>query len=215
MRQAYLFNDNWLYLPREAPPDLDDSSFESAVLPHTNRMLPHHNFDDAEYQFISTYRKRFMLPEAPAERRVVLRFEGIMSAATVRINDHIFPEQRGGFVPFEYDITDYLHIDSENLLEIHVDSRERADIPPYGGQVDYLVFGGIYRDVRLRYVHPIHIENVRVKTHDVLSDAPRIEIDVWLRNQTTETQSVTVMGGLEFWKTEIQRTHIPAEDALR
>lgn len=184
MRAVHLFNYDWLYIPREVDSTVPDSDFEQVIIPHSNKMLPWHNFDDEEYQFISTYRKRFTLPEAGNGRRIYLDFEGVMQATTVTINGHTFEEHKGGFVPFSFDITDYLNEDGENLLEVSVDSNERDDIPPHGGRVDYLVFGGIYRDVNLRYVEPVHISNVRVKTFDVLTDNPRIEVDIWVKNQS-------------------------------
>jgi beta-galactosidase len=183
MRSQYLFNHDWLYLPQEADSHTPNNRFTAVTIPHTNIELPWHNFDDKEYQFISSYRKYFTLPEALEGRRVYLDFEGVMTAATITINGHRFEEHKGGFVPFSYDLTDYLK-DGENLLEVAVDSRERGDIPPHGGQVDYLVFGGIYRDVHLRYVNPVHITNAHVRTLDVLTDNPRAEVDVFLRNQS-------------------------------
>ena len=36
--------------------------FERVVIPHTNVSLPWHNFDDKDYEFISTYRRRFRYP---------------------------------------------------------------------------------------------------------------------------------------------------------
>lgn len=181
-----LFNYDWLYIPQAADSNTPDSDFEPVIIPHTNIELPWHNFDDQEYQFISTYRKRFTLPEALDGRRLHLDFEGVMQATTVTINGHSFEEHKGGFVPFSYDITDYIHEEGENQLEVRVDSNERPDIPPHGGQVDYLVFGGIYRDVELRYVEPVHITNVHVKTFDVLTDNPRAEVDVWIKNDTSD-----------------------------
>ena len=38
------------------------------------------------------------------------------------------------------------------MLAVEVDSTERADIPPFGENIDYLTFGGIYREVALRAV---------------------------------------------------------------
>ena len=46
------------------------------------------------------------------------------------------------------------------MLAVKLDSTERADIPPFGGNIDYLTFGGIYRDVALRVVPATFIENV-------------------------------------------------------
>ncbi|MEM9950482.1 MAG: glycoside hydrolase family 2 TIM barrel-domain containing protein [Chloroflexota bacterium] len=190
MRSTHLFNHDWLYTPQEVDTTHPDSDFETVVIPHNNIDLPWHNFDDKEYQFISTYRKRFTLPEALNGRRVYLDFEGVMQATTVTINWHTFEEHKGGFVPFSYDITDYLNEEGENLLQVRVDSHERKDIPPHGGTVDYLVFGGIYRDVHLRYVNPVHITNVRVKTFDVLTDNPRVEVDVWVKNQSDDVELI-------------------------
>jgi beta-galactosidase len=197
MRSEYLFNHDWLYLPQEAQSNTPDNRFTAVTLPHSNIELPWHNFDDKEYQFISSYRKYLKLPEAANGRRIYLDFEGVMSAATVTINGHRFEEHKGGFIPFSYDITDYLK-DGENLLEVTVDSRERGDIPPHGGQVDYLVFGGIYRDVHLRYVNPVHFKSVQVKTYDVLTDRPRVVVELWVKNQSSTSQTFFCGAGFEY-----------------
>jgi len=183
MRTIVSLNDHWLFLPEQVRESVPDSAFELVTLPHSNKIFPHHNFDSAEYEFISTYRKRFTLPEPLAGRRVFLDFDGAMIAATVSVNGHTFPEHRGGYTPFSFDITDYLTPDGETLVVVHLDSTERPDIPPYGHVVDYLTFGGIYRDVRLRMVEPVHIASVFVKTRDVLTDAIRLSAEVTVRNQ--------------------------------
>ena len=58
------------------------------------------------------------------------------------------------------------------MLAVEVDSTERNDIPPFGGEIDYLTFGGIYRDVALRVVAGTFIENVFAKPVNVLIDGP-------------------------------------------
>ncbi|MGB1289352.1 MAG: sugar-binding domain-containing protein, partial [Aggregatilineales bacterium] len=200
MRAIYPFSHGWLYAADNLADHLDDSSFHPVTLPHTNITLPYHNFDDSEYQFLSTYRKRFELPEALNGRRLMLDFEGAMLAATVSINGHTFEEHHGGYTPFSYDITNYVKEDGKNLLIVHLDSTERHDIPPFGFVVDYLTFGGIYRDVSLRYVEPVHIHNVHVRTQNVLSDNPGLEIDVYVKNQsdaeTTINLNVTLSDNL-------------------
>ncbi len=177
MRSKHLFNHDWLFLPEQVGSEVADDSFESVILPHTNKVLPYHNFDDAEYQFVSTYRKWFMLPEPLNGRRLFLEFEGAMLATTVSINDQTFQEHKGGYTPFSVDITDYINESGQNVLNIHLDSTERQDIPPFGHVVDYLAFGGIYRDVYLVYVEPAHITNIFAKPFDV-TESPRLEVDV-------------------------------------
>lgn len=184
MRTIVSFNHDWLYLAEQVGADVPDDRFTRVTLPHTNVVLPYHNFDDQEYQFISTYRKRFTLPESRNGRRVFLDFDGAMLAATVTINGHTFDEHQGGFTPFSFDITDHLNDEGENLLTVHLDSRERKDIPPFGHSVDYLVFGGIYREVSLRIVEPFRIESIFVKAFDVLTETVRLDIDVRVINQT-------------------------------
>jgi beta-galactosidase len=182
LRTIVPFNQDWLFLPKDVDEKTPDSAFEAVTLPHTNIVLPHHNFDNLEYQFISTYRKRFALPEGRNGRRVYIDFDGAMIACEVFLNGRMVGENEGGFNAFSFDLTDYLNESGENLLTVRLDSTERKDIPPYGFVVDYLTFGGIYRDVRLRYVPNVHIKNVFVRTKDVLTDHPSVEVDVTLIN---------------------------------
>lgn len=186
MRFQQPFNQNWLFLPLQVDDGVADTEFERVTLPHTNKLLPRHYFDASEYAFISTYRKHFKLPQPVNGRRVYLDFEGAMIASTVSINGHTFPEYRGGYTPFSFDITDYLNEDGDNTVTVHLDSTERPDIPPFGYVVDYLTFGGIYREVSLRYVHACHIKNVFIRPEDVLS-APKIVADVALHNQSASS----------------------------
>jgi beta-galactosidase len=196
LRSIKLFNNDWLYLPRVAGDATPDSDFEGVTLPHSNKILPWHSFDDDEYQFISTYRKRFALPEPLNGRRLFIDFDGAMLASTVAINGHTFEEYKGGFTPFSFDITDFVREDGENVLTVSLDSRERHDIAPYGYVVDYMTFGGIYRDVYLRYEEPVYVSNVFVRTQDVLTK-PAIEADIFLRNTLDTDQPVNVLWRVE------------------
>lgn len=201
MRTVLPFNHDWLFYAEKVTDELADSAFEVVTLPHTSKILPYHNFNDTEYQFISTYRKRFMLPEPLQGRRVYLDFEGAMTATTLTINGHTFPEHKGGYVPFSFDITDYVNEVDENVITIHLDSTERKDIPPHGHTVDYMVFGGIYREVSLRYVEQVHIVNAflkyklnRIGQDDNSKFAEDIEInlDVTLKNQSSSLKYVGI-----------------------
>lgn len=188
MRKIVPLNQGWLYAPKELSLHAPDSDFTPVTLPHTNITLPYHNFDNQEYQFISTYRKRFTLPEPLNGRRLYVDFEGAMIASTVYINGHMLGDHDGGYTPFSFDLTDHLN-QGENVLQVRLDSTERTDIPPYGNIVDYLTFGGIYREVSLRYVPQVHIADVIVRTLDVLT-TPRIEVDVKLVNQGAQDVQV-------------------------
>src|SRR5450631_4522121 len=148
----------------------DDSGYERIVIPHTNVRLPWHSFDEKGYEFVSSYRRRFKLPAEARGHHVFVDFEGVMTASTVWINGERLGEYKGGYTPFSFDLTPHLDFDGENVLAIDVDSTERADIPPFGYEIDYLTFGGIYREVSLRIVPGTFIENIFAKPKDVLSE---------------------------------------------
>eukprot|EP00002_Diphylleia_rotans_P041052 TRINITY_DN988_c0_g1_i1.p1 TRINITY_DN988_c0_g1~~TRINITY_DN988_c0_g1_i1.p1 ORF type:complete len:571 (-),score=122.44 TRINITY_DN988_c0_g1_i1:1065-2777(-) len=183
-RTVYLFNDNWLYAPSVKGDEAPSSEFKQVTLPHTNIELPYHDFDDQQYQFISTYRKVFRLPEALNGRRVYVDFDGVMLAAQVSLNGQsLGAEHKGGYIPFSFDLTPYLKENDDNVLTVLVDSTERKDIPPFGGIVDYLTFGGIYRDVRLRIVKPVHIKRFFAMPIAASSERPKLAVNVYMRNQ--------------------------------
>jgi len=179
------FNRNWRYSPSVVEGaharDFDDSGFERVVVPHTNVRLPWHSFDEKTYELVSCYRRRFKLPPEARGHHVFVDFEGVMTASTVWINGIRLGEYKGGYTPFSFDLTPHIDFDGENVLVVDVDSSERPDIPPFGYEIDYLTFGGIYREVSLRVVPPTFIENVFAKPKDVLTAHPSVEVECFIQ----------------------------------
>ena len=160
----------------------DDSGFDHVVVPHTNIKLPWHGFDDKEYEFVSLYRRKFRLPGQTRGKHVFVDFEGVMTASTVWINGHRLGEYKGGYTPFSFELTQYLNFDGDNVLAVEVDSTERPDIPPFGNQIDYLTFGGIYREVSLRIVPGTFIENIFALPKDVLGGNPSLDVKCFVQH---------------------------------
>ncbi len=187
-------NRNWRYSRMVAEGshtrDFDDSSYERIVIPHTNLKLPWHSFDEKTYEFVSSYRRRFKLPAAARGKHVFVDFEGVMTASTVWINGTRLGEYKGGYTPFSFDLTPQLDFDGENVLVVDVDSSERADIPPFGYEIDYLTFGGIYREVSLGIVPGTFIENVFAKPRDVLSAHPALDVDCHVQHLEAAKESL-------------------------
>ena len=189
-------NRGWRYHPSKVEgaheANFNDSSFERVVIPHTNVRLPWHNFDDKVYEFVSTYRRRFRTPAGASGKRVFLDFEGSMTASTVWINGVSLGEYKGGYTPFSFELTPHLKATGENVLTVYVDSTERPDIPPFGNEIDYLTFGGLYREVSLRIVSATYIDNVFARTKDVLTGSPSIEVDCFLAGAAASDLSLEV-----------------------
>jgi beta-galactosidase len=177
-------NRSWRYSPKTSAAaherTFDDSGFARVTIPHTNMRLPWHSFEDKDYEFVSMYRRHFKLPAGARGHKVFVDFEGVMTASTVWLNGVRLGEYKGGFTPFSFDLTPHIDWDGDNVLAVEVDSTERADIPPFGYEIDYLTFGGIYREVRLRLVSPTFIENSFAQTKDVLSGKPVLDVQCTL-----------------------------------
>ena len=172
--------------------DFDDSGFDRVVIPHTNVRLPWHGFDEKTYEFVSLYRRRFKLPPETRGKRVFVDFEGVMTASTVWINGTKLGEYKGGYTPFSFELTPHLDFDGENLLAVDVDSSERPDIPPFGYEIDYLTFGGIYREVSLRVVPATFIENIFVRPKNVLTANPGLDVDCFVQHMEPSHDSLTL-----------------------
>jgi beta-galactosidase len=195
-RMTLSMNRRWKFRPSRIDgaesPEFDDSQFARVVVPHTNVSLPWHSFDDKRYEFISTYRRRFRLPPSARGKRVFADFEGVMTASKVWINGVSCGEYKGGFTPFSFELTQHLRWDKDNVLVVQVDSTERSDIPPFGYEIDYMTFGGIYREVALRIVSESYIDNVFARPRDVLSQSPSLEVDCFIVRPTVSPNHLSL-----------------------
>jgi beta-galactosidase len=191
-RRIFPLNHKWLYSEKNVAngttPRFNDAGFTRVTIPHTNKMLPWHGFDDKQYQFVSLYRRHLTMPAGLTGRRVFIDFGGVMTAATVTINGHKLGEHRGGYNPFSFELTPHLNWRGDNVLAVEVDSTERNDIPPFGGEIDYLTFGGIYRDVQLRVVPDTFIENVFARPRDVLANNRSVNVRCYLETKEAGAQ---------------------------
>jgi beta-galactosidase len=189
-------NRNWRYSAKVVEGGhekaFEDSTFERIVVPHTNVRLPWHGFDEKTYEFVSLYRRHFKLPPEAHGKRVFADFEGVMTASTVWINGHRLGEYKGGYTPFSFELTPHLDFDGDNVLAVDVESTERPDIPPFGYEIDYLTFGGIYREVSLRIVPAIFIENIFVRPRDVLTPNPSVDVDCFVQRLEPSREPLTL-----------------------
>ncbi len=168
------YNENYL------ESSFDDSGFELVNIPHTNKILDYNNFDETEYQFVSCYRKKLYIASELRGKALLLKFEGASSYAEVYLNGSFIGEHSGGYTPFEIDISDKVQYGKYNLMVVVCDSTEQEDIPPFGKVIDYLVYGGIYREVWLEIREKAYIKNIFIRTYDVLASEKTLDIDIEL-----------------------------------
>lgn len=194
MNKDININFDWKYTPNfkseYISTNFDDSHFDTIQIPHTNIILPYNNFNENVYQFESCYRKQLFIDSVDKDQRVYIKFNAIMTYAKIYLNGNYVGEHYGGYTPFRLDLTDFAIFDDYNSLVVYVDSNEREDIPPFGFVIDYLTYGGIYREVSLEYRNKIHMKTVAVKPKNVLSEDPKIDIDIYFFNEDVKVKDL-------------------------
>ncbi|SHI37884.1 glycoside hydrolase family 2 protein [Wenxinia saemankumensis] len=155
----------------------DGWSFEGETvrLPHTAVELPFNYFDETAYQRAFTYEKRFDADPAWAGREVTLRLGAAMADAKVSLNGSEIARHRDGYTPILARMTEHLK-DGENVLTVEIDGSENPEIPPFGGQIDYLTYAGLYREAELIVAPKVHVANAKVETPDALAEAKRVTV---------------------------------------
>ena len=137
---------------------------ERVELPHTVQEVPLHYFDESLYQGIFTYRKVFQ-PEADWQgKRVLLTIEAAGHSAFVYLNGKLLNQHHCGYTAFQTDLSQALIYAEENVLVVKVDSTESQNIPPFGKVIDYMTFGGLYREVYLEVKEQDYIADVYAMT---------------------------------------------------
>ncbi len=163
MRTIIPINDGWRFGHKTdeiIKMNIDDSYLSIVDIPHSNATLGYNNYTESVYQFESVYRKKVFIEHAISKKHFI-RFEGVLHRADVYLNDHFVGRHDGGYTAFEFEVTPYVQ-SGENTLVVVVDSRETLNIPPFGKTIDYLTYGGIYREVYWVETPINHIKHVHI-----------------------------------------------------
>lgn len=159
-----------------AAPNFDDRSWRKLNLPHDWAVeLPFspkadysHGYKPIGHKFPGTsigwYRKTFFIPESDLGKYISIQFDGVYRDAKVFVNGFYLGEEHSGYLPFRYDITDYLNYNAKNVVAVRVDATMQEGWFYEGA--------GIYRDVWLNVTAPLHVAHYgtyvtsEVKKHD-------------------------------------------------
>lgn len=128
---------------------------ERVDLPHTWNAADALSGRQDYYRGMGIYEKKIKPSAAWKGKRVYLRFEGANEKADVFVNSRFAGEHKGGYTAFVIEITPFLEADKENTVTVKVTNALDLEIMPLVG--DFNMYGGIYRDVYLVAVDPLHI----------------------------------------------------------
>ena len=149
---------------RMAETSYDEAGMRSVDIPHNVADMPLHYFDESIYQMVSCYRKHLNVPSEWKGRKLLLTFEGVAHYSKVYVNGKFVCEHSCGYTAFTADISDYVEYGSDNVIAVRVDSNETLDQPPFGFAIDYMTYGGIYRDVYLEVKEHSYILRAALRT---------------------------------------------------
>ena len=146
-------------------------------------------------------------------RQAVIYFEGANQEVRFYLNGQFVGEHKGGYTRFCFDITSHLRYGQENLFAIYVNNVYNPNIPPLSA--DFTFFGGIYRDVYLQFMNPVHIatndyasSGVYIRTPEVNNSAASVEITTLLTNNTLQPAEIRVENVIcDADGKEVKKTH--------
>ena len=168
MTHRFYLNDDWLFTEQFedslAAPEYPENTLQPVRLPHTCKETPFHYFDESLYQMVSGYRRHLQIPADWQGKRILLTFEGAAHDSTVFCNGKKVGEHHCGYTAFTVDLTDNVLYGQDNLLCVRLDSRENLNVPPFGYVIDYMTYGGIYRDVLLEVKEKVSLSDIFVHT---------------------------------------------------
>ena len=168
MTHRLYLNDDWLFTEQFedslVAPEYPENTLQPVRLPHTCKETPFHYFDESLYQMVSGYRRHLLIPKDWQGKRILLIFEGAAHDSTVFCNGKKVGEHHCGYTAFTVDLTDNVLYGQDNLLCVRLDSRENLNVPPFGYVIDYMTYGGIYRDVRLEVKEKVSLSDIFVHT---------------------------------------------------
>ena len=115
------------------------------------------------------YSREFTIPEKYSGLRTILHFGAVDYKATVYINGKEVGTHKGGYISFEFDITDYI-TDGKNVLTVYVEDDTRNPLQPRGKQseeyyshgCDYTRTTGIWQTVWLEFVPESRIKGIKI-----------------------------------------------------
>jgi beta-galactosidase len=132
-------------------------------LPHNAVDLELNYFDERSFQKEFGYQNADLAARICRARKSRWSLTARWPTAVVWINGQGRRRAQGRLHALR-DAPDRLLKEGDNLITVKIDGSENPEIPTFGGQIDYLTYAGIYRDVWLQVTDAVFIANLKVET---------------------------------------------------
>lgn len=143
-------------------------------------------FSEAQYNPVGSYIKYFDLDKNMCGKRIHICFEGVEEAMYLWLNGQFIGYAEDSFTPSEFDLTPYIK-EKGNVLAVQVHKMSTA---AFLEDQDFFRFFGIFRNVTLKAIPDVHLEDVWFKP--VLNqDNESGSVSVCMKVSASDSQSVT------------------------
>jgi len=154
-REVFPLNDGWQFTKDKYVIDAANNiAWEPVSLPHTWNIADVMDDKPGYYRGVAWYRKMLLPNKNLSGKDIYISFDGANQETTVFINEKKAGEHIGGYTAFTVQVTSFINPDSANEILVKVDNSHNRNIPPLSA--DFTFYGGIYRQVSLIAVNPIH-----------------------------------------------------------
>ena len=143
-------------------------------------------FSEAQYNPVGSYIKYFDLDKNMCGKRIHICFEGVEEAMYLWLNGQFIGYAEDSFTPSEFDLTPYIK-EKGNVLAVQVHKMSTA---AFLEDQDFFRFFGIFRNVTLKAIPDVHLEDVWFKP--VLNqDNESGSVSVNMKVSAPDSQNVT------------------------
>lgn len=223
VRVEKTINNEWTfnYFPEEKKQQgviesatFDDSRWSAVSVPHTwqtyettHELHPYMRnaaAGDNSYWWNGWgwYRKHVVIGREYEGKRIRFEFDGVQKYSEIYLNGKLLDTHKGGFTSFYVDATEAVRFGEDNVLVVAVNNTlsDKFRIPPMNAG-NWVVYGGITRDVRLVVTDPVcipfqgsykHEGGTFIRTDKLRSSYASLSISTYVGNYSTGSVKVTV-----------------------
>ncbi|RXK62563.1 DUF4982 domain-containing protein [Lacibacter luteus] len=189
--------------------NFNDSEWEKITLPHDWAINgPFYKEANAivgggmgrlPVQGIGWYRKKINITAADKNKSIYLDIDGAMSYTVVWCNGNLVGGWPYGYNSFRLDLTPYVKPGSDNQIAIRIDNPTNS--------ARWYPGAGIYRNVWLTKVNPVHVAHwgTFITTKNVSAAAATIDLAVQIENKSTANQNIQVVTEVFLFDTKLKK----------
>jgi beta-galactosidase len=159
VRKIININNDWKFFQQDEEQAINksynDNHWEEVNVPHTWNAIDGANGLNY-HKGACWYRKEFIVDSLSDGKKIFIEFNGSNSITDVYVNGNHMGQHKGGYSTFRFDITNVVESGGKNILSVKVDNTVVDDVYPQ--KADFTFYGGIYRDVNIIIVNPVHID---------------------------------------------------------